>query len=124
MTAIWSIYTKFKCIVKQTTLLTIINTLFFISISIYRYNTHAMQKLRREVERAKRTLSYQHETRIEIEAVENREVSYTLTRAMFEKLNMVVSYMYELRISHFDFSAMCYIVVYFNRICFNQLYTL
>lgn len=54
-----------------------------------RYNTHAMQKLRREVERAKRTLSYQHETRIEIEAVENREVSsYTLTRAMFEKLNM------------------------------------
>lgn len=84
-----------------------------------------MQKLRREVERAKRTLSYQHETRIEIEAFENREVSsYTLTRAMFEKLNMVVSYMYELRISHFDFSAMCYIVVYFNRICFNQLYTL
>lgn len=54
-----------------------------------RYNTHAMQKLRQEVERAKRTLSYQHETRIEIEAVENREVSsYTLTRAMFEKLNM------------------------------------
>lgn len=87
-----------------------------------------MQKLLREVERAKRTLSYQHETRIEIEAFENREVSsYTLTRAMFEKLNMVVSYMYELRISRFfifDFSAMCYIVVYFNRICFNQLYTL
>eukprot|EP00105_Crassostrea_gigas_P044114 XP_019928262.1 PREDICTED: 78 kDa glucose-regulated protein-like [Crassostrea gigas] len=54
-----------------------------------RYNTHAMQKLRQEVERAKRTLSYQHETRIEIEAVENRKVSsYTLTRAMFEKLNM------------------------------------
>lgn len=54
-----------------------------------RYNTHAMQMLRREVERAKRTLSYQYETRIEIEAVENREVSsYTLTRAQFEKLNM------------------------------------
>lgn len=63
-----------------------------------------MQKLRREVERAKRTLSYQYETRIEIEAVENREVfSFTITTAQFEKLNMIVSYMYELTIIHFDF---------------------
>lgn len=56
-----------------------------------RCNTHAMQKLRREVERANRTLSYQYETRIEIKAVENRDVfSYTLIRAQFEKLNMVL----------------------------------
>lgn len=62
-----------------------------------------MQKLRREVERANRTLSYQYETRIEIKAVENRDVfSYTLIRAQFEKLNMVVSYMYELTVIHFD----------------------
>lgn len=50
-----------------------------------------MQKFRRDVERAKRTLSYRYETEIEIEAAENVEVSYTLTRSLFEKLNMVGS---------------------------------
>uniref|UniRef100_K1QZE9 78 kDa glucose-regulated protein n=1 Tax=Magallana gigas TaxID=29159 RepID=K1QZE9_MAGGI len=53
-----------------------------------RFNTHVMQKLRRDIERAKRTLSYRYETEIEIKAVENVEVSYTLTRFLFEKLNM------------------------------------
>lgn len=50
-----------------------------------------MQKLRRDIERAKRTLSYRYETEIEIKAVENVEVSYTLTRFLFEKLNKVGS---------------------------------
>jgi len=48
----------------------------------------AMQKLRREVEKAKRALSSTHQTRIEIEAVVNGEdFSETLTRARFEELN-------------------------------------
>lgn len=51
-----------------------------------------MQKLRREVEKAKRTLSYRHETRIEIESLINgQDFSHTLTRAKFEELNMVGS---------------------------------
>lgn len=51
-----------------------------------------MQKLRREVEKAKRTLSYRHETRIEIESLINgQDFSHTLTRAKFEELNVVGS---------------------------------
>lgn len=59
-----------------------------------------MQKLRRDIDRAKRTLSYRYETEIEIKALENVEVSYTLTRFLFEKLNMVGSRCinYDLRI--------------------------
>ncbi|XP_061174602.1 endoplasmic reticulum chaperone BiP-like [Saccostrea echinata] len=54
-----------------------------------RKDNRALQKLRREVEKAKRTLSYRHETRIEIEALSNGEdFSHTLTRAKFEELNM------------------------------------
>lgn len=47
-----------------------------------------MGKLKREVENAKRTLSSQMSTRIEIEAFhQGRDFSETLTRAKFEELN-------------------------------------
>ncbi|KAJ5634555.1 Endoplasmic reticulum chaperone BiP [Penicillium herquei] len=49
----------------------------------------AMGKLKREVEKAKRTLSSQMSTRIEIEAFHNGDdFSETLTRAKFEELNI------------------------------------
>jgi chaperone protein DnaK len=52
-------------------------------------DNRAIQKLRREVEKAKRTLSSQHQTRIEIESFfEGNDFSETLTRARFEELNM------------------------------------
>jgi heat shock protein 5 len=48
----------------------------------------AMQKFRREVEKAKRALSSTHQTRLEIEALfEGHDFSETLTRAKFEELN-------------------------------------
>jgi len=48
-----------------------------------------LQKLRREVERVKRTLSAQHQARLEIEGlVEGTDFSETLTRARFEELNL------------------------------------
>jgi len=54
-----------------------------------RGNKRAVQKLRREVEKAKRALSSQHQTRIEIESFfEGEDFSETLTRARFEELNM------------------------------------
>jgi len=49
----------------------------------------ALQKLRREVERVKRTLSSQHQARLEIEGLaEGVDFSETLTRARFEELNL------------------------------------
>jgi len=55
-----------------------------------RKNNRAVQKLRREVEKAKRTLSTQHQVKIEIESFyEGEDFSETLTRARFEELNMV-----------------------------------
>merc|ERR1711972_870551 len=49
----------------------------------------AVQKMRREVERAKRTLSTAHQARVEIEALfDGVDFSETLTRARFEELNM------------------------------------
>merc|ERR1719483_1016302 len=49
----------------------------------------ATQKLRREVEKAKRALSSAHQTRIEIESlIDGADFSETLTRAKFEELNM------------------------------------
>jgi len=49
----------------------------------------AIQKLRREVERAKKILSSQTQTRIEIEAFHGgQDFSETLSRARFEELNM------------------------------------
>ena len=52
-------------------------------------NLRAMGKLKREVEKAKRYLSSQQSTRIEIESFEGgNDFSETLTRAEFEELNM------------------------------------
>merc|ERR1711881_827967 len=48
----------------------------------------AMQKVRREAEKAKRALSTAHQARIEIEALyDGIDFSETLTRARFEELN-------------------------------------
>jgi heat shock protein 5 len=52
-------------------------------------NLHAMGKLKRKVEKAKRTLSSQQSTRIETESFEDgNDFSETLTRAEFKELNM------------------------------------
>jgi endoplasmic reticulum chaperone BiP len=49
----------------------------------------ALQKLRREVERVKRTLSSQHNVRLEIEGlIDGVDFSEQLTRARFEELNL------------------------------------
>jgi len=49
----------------------------------------AIQKLRREVERVKRTLSSQHQARLEVESLfDGIDFSETLTRARFEDLNI------------------------------------
>ncbi len=54
-----------------------------------RTNKKALQKLRREVERAKKILSSQTQTRIELEAFHaGQDLSETLTRARFEELNV------------------------------------
>ncbi|KAF0300453.1 Endoplasmic reticulum chaperone BiP [Amphibalanus amphitrite] len=54
-----------------------------------RTSSRAVQRLRREVEKAKRTLSAQHQVKIEIENLfEGQSFSETLTRAKFEELNM------------------------------------
>merc|ERR1712038_75289 len=51
-------------------------------------NKRALQKLRKEVERVKRTLSSQQQARVEIEDLaEGFDLSETLTRARFEELN-------------------------------------
>lgn len=48
----------------------------------------ALHKLRRECERAKRALSSQHQTRVEIESLlDGKDFSEPLTRARFEELN-------------------------------------
>jgi len=52
-------------------------------------NQRAMGKLKKAVENAKRTLSSQQSTKIEIESFENgNDFSETLTRAKFEELNI------------------------------------
>ncbi|KAH3687274.1 hypothetical protein WICPIJ_001736 [Wickerhamomyces pijperi] len=52
-------------------------------------NNKAISKLKREVEKAKRTLSSQISTRIEIDSfVDGIDLSETLTRAKFEELNI------------------------------------
>jgi len=54
-----------------------------------RKDHRAVQKLRREVEKAKRALSANHQARIEIESFyDGEDFSETLTRAKFEELNM------------------------------------
>ena len=52
-------------------------------------NSRTIGKLKREVERAKRTLSSQMSVKLEIESFfEGKDLSETLTRAKFEELNM------------------------------------
>ena len=52
-------------------------------------NQRALSKLKREVEKAKRTLSNQMSSKLEIESFENgNDFSETLTRAKFEELNI------------------------------------
>jgi heat shock protein 5 len=54
-----------------------------------RKDNRAVQKLRCEVEKAKRTLSSQHQTKIEIKSfIDNEDFNEILTRAKFEELNM------------------------------------
>jgi chaperone protein DnaK len=54
-----------------------------------RKDNRAVQKLRREVEKAKRALSAAHQVRIEVESLfDGEDFSETLTRAKFEELNM------------------------------------
>merc|ERR550539_116207 len=54
-----------------------------------RKDNRAVQKLRREVEKAKRALSAAHQVRVEVESLfEGEDFSETLTRAKFEELNM------------------------------------
>jgi len=54
-----------------------------------RKDTRAVQKLRREVEKAKRALSAAHQVRVEVESlIDGEDFSETLTRAKFEELNM------------------------------------
>merc|ERR1711936_369700 len=52
-------------------------------------DARAVQKLRREVEKAKRALSNSHQTKLEVESLfDGQDFSETLTRAKFEELNM------------------------------------
>lgn len=67
---------------------------YFIKLIKKKYKTdvskdmRALQKLRREAERAKRALSSQHQVRVEIESLaEGVDLSEPLTRARFEELN-------------------------------------
>jgi endoplasmic reticulum chaperone BiP len=54
-----------------------------------RKDNRAVQKLRREVEKAKRTLSSQFTTRVEVESFfDGEDFSETLSRAKFEELNI------------------------------------
>ncbi len=54
-----------------------------------RGNIRSLQKLRREVEKAKRILSTETETKIEIESFfQNEDFNAKLTRSEFENLNM------------------------------------
>lgn len=54
-----------------------------------RKDNRAVQKLRREVEKAKRGLSSGHSVRVEVESIfDGQDFSETLTRAKFEELNM------------------------------------
>ena len=54
-----------------------------------RKDNRAVQKLRREVEKAKRALSNAHQVKIEVESLyDGEDFTETLTRAKFEELNM------------------------------------
>ncbi|XP_059652416.1 luminal-binding protein 3-like, partial [Cornus florida] len=68
---------------------------YFIKLIMKKYNKDiskdkkALEKLRKECERAKRALSGQHQARVEIESLfDGVDFSEPLTRARFEELNM------------------------------------
>lgn len=85
-----------------------------------RKDNRAVQKLRREVEKAKRALSAQHQARIEIESFfEGEDFSETLTRAKFEELNMVIFYKqcFGQNYSTFHFTGNFNCVFFFDRTC-------
>lgn len=80
-----------------------------------RKDNRAVQKLRREVEKAKRALSAQHQARIEIESFfEGEDFSETLTRAKFEELNMVRHIIYKKNNNNHTLKAilLCYKLKY------------
>ncbi|WOG26593.1 molecular chaperone DnaK [Endozoicomonas sp. 8E] len=53
------------------------------------HNKRAQQKLRREVEKAKRSLSATHQARIEVESLaDEKDFSESLSRAKFEEINI------------------------------------
>ena len=60
-----------------------------------RGDVRAVQKLRREAEKAKRALSSEHAVRVEVESFhQGRDFSEVLTRAKFEELNSVCCYLH------------------------------
>ena len=88
-----------------------------------RGDNRAVQKLRREVEKAKRTLSSQHQTRVEIESFyDGEDFSETLTRARFEELNMVSVHLLPPSLLLNTSLNSLYIVVYYIIIIINIVY--
>ena len=64
-------------------------------------NNQAVQKLRYEVEKAKQTLSSQHQTNIEIESFfDNENFNEILTRTKFEELNVDLFHAIRLSLEH------------------------
>lgn len=71
-----------------------------------------MQKLRREVEKAKRTLSFNKEALVEVENLVNFEdFEYTLTRARFEEIIMVCSKDFIPNIFSFLFDSIVLLII-------------
>ena len=66
-----------------------------------RTDNRAVQKLRHEVEKAKQSLSSQHQTNIEIESFfDNENFCETLTRTKFEELNIDLFHAIRLSLEH------------------------
>lgn len=69
-------------------------------------NSRAVQKLRREVERAKRALSSDHEVTLNIDSLfENEDFMEVLTRSRFEELNDVCFVYFILEAYQLNFSC-------------------
>ena len=81
-----------------------------------RKDNRAVQKLRREVEKAKRALSTQHQARIEIESFfEGEDFSETLTRARFENENMVGTFFLS-----FTLIDTCIWILFLEKVLFSK----
>ena len=86
-----------------------------------RQDNRAVQKLRREVEKAKRALSSQHQARIEIESFyDGNDFSETLTRAKFEELNMVSNHSVWKSAISFPVLGFCWCNSYFSQYSFQN----